>query len=126
SFSIAADREAAGECLAGLRRKRERTRARQVAIGEAELLDDVLSGAGRIQFRAVGAPCQAEPRIVERCGALDGPAADVDHAKRRLRHAVVRDNQIAAVQRLNHVGRKGANPDVTAYWSESPPVWQEG
>ena len=70
-------------------------------------------------------PDEAVPRVVERHRALDRPVGDVDDGERRLREAVVGDDEVAAVRRLDDVERQIADHQMAAGRRQPPAVRQQ-
>jgi hypothetical protein len=74
------------------------------------------------EMAAVRMPGEPEPRVIERQRRPHVPVPDIDDGDRRQRVAVVRDEQRAAVRRLDHRQRQIADRDVAAGRRDLPPI----
>ena len=133
-LAVGGDGKAADEPLllvvllaAGGRRPRDRDRARdgQTALLFRQLVHRVLRGARGIEPLAVRVPREPEPGVVHRDRVADVPLLEIHHRQRRLLHAVVRDDEGAAVGALEHGEGKVSDRDVAPGGGDLPAVGEE-
>ncbi len=107
------------------RGRAERAAGHEALAAPLDLADRVVGRARREETLAVGVPGDPEPRVVERHLLGHLPAVDVHHAQARLRPAVVRDHEVAAVGVQGHRERQVARVEVAARGGDAPAVRQE-
>ena len=97
----------------------------ELARRPVELVHRRLARAGREDAAAVRVPRQAEPGVVHVRLRRDVAALEVDDGERRLGVAVVGDDQVVAVRRLDHGERQVADLHVAAGGLDLPAVRQQ-